>query len=142
MLFVGAVFFLMFSGVIVAVFIAFVCIALVGIAAVALGIGGGIAAANMRSGQAKSLLGRLCVIAVLLGAGCLLLLKFLSMTGLIIFLLAGAAILILSLGGKKQAALVEHRGGRIVALVAFFCGIFTGVFMALCSVIMLALGAQ
>ena len=138
----GVVFFLLLSGVIPVLLIGFIGIVLFGIGAVALGIGGGIAAANMKNGQAKALLGRLCVIAVLLGVAFLLLLKFMSMIGLVIFLLAGIGILLISLNGKKLAGQLEHKVGRIVGIIAFFLGIFTGVFMMLSAGILLALGMQ
>ena len=137
----GAVFFLLLSGIIPMLLIGLVCILLFGIGAVALGIGGGIATANMKNQQAKALLGRLCVIAVLLGLAFLLLLKFMSMTGLVIFLLAGLAILLISFNGKKLSGQLEHKVGRIVGIIAFFLGIFAGVFMMLGAGILLALGA-
>ena len=138
----GAVFFLLFSGVIVVVFAALVCIALIGISATVLGIGGGIAMAGMKDGETKRLLGRLSVMTALLGIGCIILLKLLSGTGLIVFLLCGGVIFALGMGGMRRSKLLQHRVRRIVGIGAFFCGMLTGIFMALCSVVMLILGAQ
>jgi len=114
-----------------------VCIVLFGLAAVALGIGGGIAAVNVKNSQIKALLGRLCVIAVLLGVGCLL---FITKDGVFFFFLTGIGIFLVSLGGKKVAGRVEHKIGRIVGNIVFVLSISTGIFITLGAGLLLSLG--